>query len=131
MIKRVLGRASGYDGIDPDQCNALAMTPTAFVTLATLFLENDDLVILLQLDDGSLDGCTFDEWSTVGDSITLTDHENLSNFDGITRIGARKLIYLDHVVLFDGELSTLCFDCGFHGKESMKRKLLANARIIR
>ena len=119
------------DLFDLNHGDTLAMTPATFVTLTAFLLEDDDLIVLLGLEDGGLNGCAFYERISKFNRISFANHENVSNFNGISGIRIGKLIYLDHIVLLNCELSSLCFDCRFHGKESIKPKFIPFASNIR
>src|SRR5690606_4020325 len=88
-------------------------------------------MVFILFDHGRLDGCSLHEGGSKFHRVSFAHHQNVSDLDGISAIRVRELINLDHIVLLDCELSSLCFDCGFHGKESIKAKLSCIARNIR
>jgi hypothetical protein len=94
----------------------LTVTATLLVALATFLFEDDDLLVLLVLEDGDLYGRTLDERSAEASIGTFADHEDFIDVDRVSRLRFREGIYFEDIAFSYGELATLCFNSGFHGK---------------
>ncbi len=91
------------------------MTAAALVTLATLLLEDDYLVVLLVLEDGCLYGGTFNKWAAETCVCTFAEHEHFVELNGVAFCSAWERVYLKDVTFCDCKLAALCSDCRFHG----------------
>lgn len=90
---------------------------TAFlIALATLLLEDDDLLILFVFEDGDLYRCTFYEWIAEACVRAFADHEDFFDVDRVACFRIRERVNFEDITFSDGELAALCFDSGFHGK---------------
>ena len=92
------------------------MTAALLVALATFLFEDDDLLVLLVFENGDLDGCTLDERSAEASVGTFADHEDFVDVDRVSSLRFRVGVYFEDIAFRYGELATLCFDSGFHGK---------------
>ena len=90
------------------------MAPLAVVTLALLLLEDDDLVAALVLNQFGTDLGSVDPRRAESNIGSLTEGQNVVDFNDGTRFSAWKLVDDKDVTLFDGELSALGLDCRFH-----------------
>ncbi len=90
------------------------MAPLAAVTLALLLLEDDDLITALVLDQFGTDAGSVHPGRAETDIGSLTEGQNIVDFNGSARFSAWKLIDDKDVTLFDGELSALGLNCRFH-----------------
>ena len=94
------------------------MSFPAFVAFAPLFLEDDDLLILLVLENLSGHGSTFDgrraeDWFAVVDN-----HEDFVDLYLIAFVCLGEPVHEQFIALFYRELTALGLYCGFHGKEN-------------
>lgn len=92
------------------------MAAAALIALATLLLEDDDLLILLVLEDGSLNGCAFNERCTETYVRAFADHEDFIEIDAVASFCTWERVYLEYVTFRDSKLAALSSDCGFHDK---------------
>ena len=92
------------------------MTATLLVALATFLFEDYDLLVLLVFENGDLDGCTLDKRSAEASVGTFAYHEDFVDVDRVSSLRFRVGVYFEDITFRYGELATLCFDSGFHGK---------------
>lgn len=94
----------------------LAVTAAALVALATLLLEDDDLVIFFVLEDGRLDAGAVDERAAKLSVCAFAHHEDFVEIDGVACFRSREGVNLEDVTFSDSKLAALSSDCGFHDK---------------
>lgn len=92
------------------------MAAALLVALAALLFENDDFLVFLVFKNGQLDRGTLNEGCAKASVGALADHEDFVDVNRITGFRSREDVELEDITLGDGELATLCFDSGFHGK---------------
>ena len=92
------------------------MTASLLVALATFLFEDDDFLVLFVFEDGNLDGCTLDERGAKASIGTFADHEDFVDVDRVSSLRFRVGVYFEDIAFRYSELTTLCFNSGFHGK---------------
>ena len=90
----------------------------AFVALTPLFLEDDDLLILLVLEDFGSHGCAFDGGRTEGRFAVVDNHQDLVDLYLIAFVCLGEAVHEQFVTLFYRELTALGLNCGFHVEEN-------------
>ena len=96
------------------------------VVLATLLLEDEDLVGARLLEDGSLDRGLLDEGCADGGGLALlADHHHVAQFHAFSGLTG-QLFHADHVVLGDTVLFSAglddCEHCSFPKRLMAKKK---------
>ena len=94
------------------------MSFSAFVALSPLFLENDDLLILLVFKDLGGHGSAFHGRRTKRRFAVVDNHEYLVDLYLITFVCLGEAVHEQFVALFYRELTALGLNCGFHVKEN-------------
>ena len=100
------------------------MSFSAFVALSPLFLENDDLLILLVFEDLDGHGSAFDGRRTERRLAVVDNHEYLVDLYLITFVCLGEAVHEQFVTLFYRELTALCLNCGFHVEKILKKTIL-------
>lgn len=99
----------------------LAVTPSSFVALPALFLEDDDFLAFLVFQDLRGYRCSFDGRGTKGGFSVIDDHQYLVYLDLITFICVRKTIQKQFVAFFYDKLAALCLYGSFHVWKRIKK----------
>ena len=94
------------------------MSFPAFVAFAPLFLEDDDLLILLVLENLGGHGCAFDGRRAEGWFAVVDNHEDLVDLYLIAFVCLGEAVHEQFVALFNGELTALGLYSGFHDEEN-------------
>jgi len=98
------------------------MSFATLVSFATFLFEDDDLTILFIFENLCLDDSAFDVWRTKSGFAVVNEHEHLLKLNNVSCYRFFEAVDDKLVTLFDGELSALCVDGGFHfGKANNKR----------
>ena len=94
------------------------MSFPAFVALAPLFLEDDDLLILLVLQNLGGHGSAFDGRRAEGWFAVVDNHEDLVDLYLIAFVCLGEAVHEQFIALFYRELTALGLNCGFHDVEN-------------
>ena len=90
----------------------------AFVAFSPFFLEDDDLLILLVLENLGGHGCAFDGGRAEGWFAVVDNHEDLVDLYLIAFVCLGEAVHEQFVTLFYRELTALGLNCGFHVEEN-------------
>ena len=91
---------------------------SSLVALSPLFLEDDNLLILLVFKDLCGHGSPFDGGRTKRRFAVVDHHEYLVDLYLITFVCLGEAVHEQFVALFYRELTALGLNCGFHVKEN-------------
>ena len=94
------------------------MSFPALVAFAPLFLEDDDLLIPLVLENLDGHGSAFDGGRAEGWFAVVDYHEDLVDLYLIAFVCLGEAVHEQFVALFYRELTALGLNCGFHDKEN-------------
>ena len=94
------------------------MSFPALVAFAPLFLEDDDLLILLVLQNLGGHGSAFDGRCAEGWFAVVDNHEDFVDLYLIAFVCLGEAVHEQFVALFYSELTALGLNCGFHVKEN-------------
>ena len=94
------------------------MSFSAFVALPPFFLEDDDLLVLLVLENLGGHGSAFDGGRAEGRFAVVDNHEDLVDLYLIAFVCLGEAVHEQFVALFYRELTALGLNCGFHVKEN-------------
>ena len=94
------------------------MSFPSLVALAPLFLEYDDLLVLLVLKNLGGYGSAFDGRRAEGRLTVVDNHEDLVDLYLITFVCLGEAVHEQFITLFYRELAALGLNCGFHVEEN-------------
>ena len=103
-----------FDGFDLNDGKLLAVAALFLVALALLFLEDDDLVAALVLEDFGRNLGTREQGRADAETRAFAGGEHIGDLDRRAFLGAGIEVDGQDVALGDGELLALRADGGFH-----------------